>query len=1193
MRLKSIEIQGFKSFADRTVLRFGEGITAVVGPNGSGKSNISDAVRWVLGEQSNKTLRSNKMEDVVFGGTASRKRLGFAEVTLVIDNTERQLAMDTDEVSVTRRYYRSGESEYRLNNASVRLKDIHELFMDTGLGRDGYSMVGQGRIDDIVGTKTSTERREIFEEAAGISRFRYRKTEAERKLKSAEDNLVRLRDILGELESRVGPLKTQSEKAVRYLALAKEQENLQIGLWLHTLSNYKESLREQEHRIADARAQYDEIQSRITDLGDRIDVSGDELIRLSAESEQAREEATKWDERAASSDAEIAVKTTTIQLNEETVRRLRSEMEEAVSGASTISSDIEAKERDIAAKTLEIESIRDQLDQANDTLLHLISDSESFSSQIEAINAALGALTLQGADARVAMMAADTAIEEIHERTVVLDQAISQKQKIISDAAREREALAHDLDAAQETVDSCSNSLAGRQLLLDSRREKLDGLKKRIDAMLLDEGEKRRRAQILKDLESHLEGFGAAVKSVVQASHNGKLSGIHGPVSHIISVENKYAAAVECALGAAMQHIVVTRESDAKRAIQYLKSNQLGRATFLPLESMKPRSFKEAGVDKKAGFVAMAVDLVQADAKYSNVLSGLLGGIVVAEDIDAASSIGKAYAYRFKVVTLDGQVVNPGGSLTGGSLSKNAGILSRRGDIEKLLAKADELKGAAAKLNEEYEESRSQLDTMEAEIRIAQSAITTAQEDKIRILGEIKRVEEQIATAQGDLDRFAAEAGELKSRLAERRSEKESAQTHLEEVRLQSEEKQNELDRLSGGRDESFAIRKDWEDKINVFKTSIFEKERDIDVIRSSIHELNSFISGQADRRERMRSEIEALTHQNAEISSQIESLNQQAESYRRNAAQVRDSVSDLLRKRDELDQGVQAMRTEERNLSADREKINGELVRLEERKIAMVHKYDDTIQKLYDEYGLTRSEAEEKGTIPEDIPAAQRRLAELSGKIRALGTVNVAAIEEYKEVSERYEFLCAQVKDIEESRDQLNRLIEDLTKQMKSTFLDRFRAINVGFSEVFTSLFGGGSAELRLSDPENTLESGIEILAQPPGKNVSIIEQLSGGEKALIAISIYFAVMKVNPPPFCVLDEVDAALDDVNVNRFAEYLRRMSAATQFIVITHRRGSMEEADMLYGVTMQEKGVSKLLELNVSELESRMKLKVEP
>lgn len=1192
MRLKSIEIQGFKSFADKTVLQFGEGITAVVGPNGSGKSNISDAVRWVLGEQSNKTLRSNKMEDVIFGGTAARKRLGFAEVTLVIDNTERQLAMDQDEVAVTRRYYRSGESEYRLNNISVRLKDVHELFMDTGLGRDGYSMVGQGKIDDIVGTKTSSERRDIFEEAAGISRFRYRKLEAERKLSQTEDNLVRLRDILQELETRVGPLAEQSKKAAVFLEYSKEQETLQIGLWLHTLSRYKEALSEQEYKITAAREQYDEICSRIAVLDSRIDASADESLRLRAETENARSRSSELEESAARLDADIAVKNNTVFHNNETIQRIEADIRELESGGTTLAEDIASKNAQIAAKAAETDAIRLLLNQANEKLLDLIRDSDSFSSQIEQFNVLLSSLAVQASDERVALMAAETSMEEILARKGVIASSLEEKKKTLAALEEERRQLTRDLDAAEETIAECTNSLQGRQLLFTSRSEKCEALRKTIDTLTLDEGEKRRRAQILQDLENNMEGFGLAVKSVVQAADSGKLGGIHGPVSRIISVDRRYAAAIECALGAAMQNIVVENEGDAKRAIRYLQNNRLGRATFLPMTAIKPRFLKESGLDSCAGYIGTAVDLVRFDKPYASVLSNLLGATAVAEDIDCAVAMAKKFGYRFKVVTLDGQIVNAGGSMTGGSVSKNADILNRRGDIAGLLAQAEETARRIKAEKEKYQQQSAELETLQAQIRADQSAVTTAQEDKIRVLGEIKRVEEQHRLTASDAEKLRGETASNETRLSELRAEKERAESSLEQIRVRSEDNQRQMDSLLGGRDSFSSERQQLEEQIGAYKTQIFEKERDMDVIRSSIAELNTFVSGQDERVRKMRADMDSIRLQNETVSAEAEALRLQAEELRRQAKQTKSSAASLLAEGDELDKAVQQMRVEERTLSEDREKMNGELVRLEERKLTMVHEYDDTISKLYDEYGLTRSEAEEKGVIPADIPAAQRRLVELRSKIRGLGNVNVSAIEEYKEVSERYEFLSAQVSDIEQSRDQLYKLIADLTKQMETTFVDRFNAINAYFGQVFVKLFGGGTAQLRLTDPENTLESGIEILAQPPGKNVSIIEQLSGGEKALIAISIYFAVMKVNPPPFCVLDEVDAALDDVNVNRFAEYLRTMSEQTQFIVITHRRGSMEEADMLYGVTMQEKGVSKLLELNVSELESRMKQKAE-
>ncbi len=1189
MRLKSIEIQGFKSFADKTVLNFGEGITAVVGPNGSGKSNISDAVRWVLGEQSNKTLRSNKMEDVIFGGTATRKRLGFAEVTLVIDNKERNLDMDETEVSVTRRYYRSGESEYRLNNVSVRLKDIHELFMDTGLGRDGYSMVGQGKIDDIIGTKSSTERREIFEEAAGISRFRYRKLEAERKLKQAEENLVRLRDILAELEGRVGPLAEQSRKATVFLEYSKEQEELQIGLWLNTLSKYKEALSEQEYKITAATAQYDEINEKINSIQSQIDKSADESMRLSAQTEDARNKSAAFEEEAAKLDADIAVKNNTIFHNDETIERIKKDIDDVVNGGSTISAEIVLKNAEIAAKEVEIAAVRALLDAANDTLLGLISDSDVFSSQIELLNSTLNSLAVKSSDERVRLMATDTSSEAIRVRNETIDASLAEKQDISNKLNTEHSELLKDLDATEETISEYSNSLKGRELIFNSRTQKCEEIGKLINDLSLDEGEKRRRAQILKDLENNMEGFGNSVKGVVQAAETGKLGGVHGPVSRILTVDKKYAIAIECALGAALQNIVVNNESDAKKAINYLKTNKLGRATFLPLTSIKPRFFNEKGLDDLDGFVGIASEIVSNDKKYDDIISYLLGGIVVAEDIDCAVNIAKKYNYRFKVVTVDGQVVNSGGSLTGGSVSKSAGILSRTNDIKKLIEEADLIADKIKAETERYNKAKNELSVIEAEMKIATSAITTAQEDKIRVLGEIKRVEEQIELINSEVEKLENERSENLAKLDSLANEKSSVEASLEDIKNKVAENQLKLDELIGGRDEHSSTRKTLETQIGEHKTSIFELQRDIDVIRTSINELNSFVNGQDERVARMTSEIESITLANDAVRAEIEALTASAAELRINAQEAKASVADFLKSKDDFDKSIQEMRVEERGLAADREKINGELVRLQERKIAMVHEYDDTIKKLYDEYSLTRSEAEEKGKIPDDIPSAQRRLVELRGKIRALGSVNVSAIEEYKEVSERYEFLSAQLDDVEKSRKQLYELIAGLTEQMEKTFIEQFNAINSHFSKVFVELFGGGTAELRLEDRDNILESGIEIVVQPPGKNISIIEQLSGGEKALIAISIYFAVMKVNPPPFCILDEVDAALDDVNVNRFAEYLRRMSELTQYIMITHRRGSMEEADMLYGVTMQEKGVSKLLELNVSELENKFKL----
>ena len=1192
MRLKSIEVQGFKSFADKTVLTFGEGMTAVVGPNGSGKSNISDAVRWVLGEQSNKTLRGNKMEDVIFNGTTTRKRLGFAEVTLVIDNKDGNLPCDTDEVSITRRYYRSGESEYRINNASVRLKDIHEMFMDTGLGRDGYSMIGQGKIDDIVGTKTSSERRDIFEEAAGISRYRYRKIEAERKLAQAEENLIRLRDILTEVEGRIGPLKEQSRKATLFLEYAEEQQGLQIGLWLHNLSKYKDLLREQEMKIAAVRNQYEDINTKIATLDSMIDNSADESLRLNAQTDDVRRNAATFDEEASKFESDVAVYNNTVEHNNETIERIRNEIEELISGSATNEDEISSKRSAIEAKRQSIADEQSALDKINDELLGIISVSDGFSVVIDALSATLNRLSLELSDKKVSVMTSRSTAVEIKSRMSVIDSSLTEKQSTLDKLEDELKLLDSDLTECENTVEKCNNSLKGKQLLCNTRREKADGLKADIDKLTLQEGETRRRAEILKDLEKSMEGMGNAVKTVVEASKSGVLRGVYGPVSKLITVDSEYALAIETALGGAIQDIVAENVDDVKRAINYLKNNKSGRATFHPVAVIKAREFNEPGLDDCYGFVGMADSLVNCDKKYKNVISRLLGGVAVAEDLDSAVTIGKKFGNRFRVVSLDGQVVNAGGSMTGGSVVKNAGILSRSGEIKKLLEKADKIKDEITQLTDKYNNLVDEVAKMDADILIMQSAVTTAQEDKIRVLGEIKRVSEQIVTVKTDVDALKSEKTQSTARLTELNNVESVASVDIERINGEIAAAQSQLEEKIGGRDTSAAKRELLTLKVSEHKTRIFEFGKDIEVLESSINDIVGRSADRDVRVERLNTEIEEIVKRNTDIGEQIKIAAEKAAELRNNAENCRQSIADIIAKRDDIDAKIQQMRIDSRSAGEDKEKISGELVRLEERKISMVHEYDDTIKKMYDEYGLTRSEAEEKGKIPEDINAAQHRLTELKGKIRSLGNVNVAAIEEYKLESERYEFMSAQIADIENSRDELNKIIAKLKTQMEQMFTDRFNLINTYFSKVFTELFGGGKAELKLTEPDNTLESGIEIICQPPGKNVSIIEQLSGGEKALIAISIYFAVMKVNPPPFCMLDEVDAALDDVNVNKFAQYLRTMSDKSQFIVITHRRGTMEEADMLYGVTMQEKGISKLLQLNVSELESKLDMKQE-
>ncbi len=1189
MRLKSIEIQGFKSFADKTVLHFGQGITAVVGPNGSGKSNISDAVRWVLGEQSTKTLRGFKMEDVIFSGTASRKAQGFAEVTLAIDNVNRQLPCDTDEVLVTRRYYRSGESEYRLNNAGVRLRDIHELFMDTGLGRDGYSMIAQGKIDDIVGTKSSSERRDIFEEAAGISRYRYRKLEAERKLNAAEENLLRLRDILSELESRVGPLADQSKKAEKFIEYSKEQEELQIGVWLNTLSKYKDVLREQENKITLARAQYDDINEKTAQTDLTLDRLTERSQQLIVSIDEARRAASECEEQATRIDGDIAVKRNTIEHNNETISRINRDIDALKDSDAAVVAEIELKNAQIEEKNEQIKQTDERFADAQSRLLNLVSESDSFSQQIETLNLELNRIAAATAEHKIELMSSRASSEEIGTRTFNISSAIDEKSVVIGELKKELADLDSDLKSCDDLIGECTNAISGREILLQKRREKYDGIKQNIDKLVLDESEKRRRAQMIEELERSMEGFAHSVKAIMNSSKHGDLNGVHGTVSQLLHVDSEYAVAIEAALGNALQNIVMSSEEAAKRAINYLKSTKGGRATFLPLTSVRPRHFNHGDVKNCIGYVGLANELISCDSKYDVIASSLLGEIVIADNIDSAVSIARKFGYRFKIVTLDGQIVNAGGSMTGGSLSKNAGLLSRAGEIKRLREEADVIAEQIVSENERLKNAKEAVATLDAEILAAKGELTTANEDKIRVLGEVRRVSEQISAGENDIIKLKTEQKLLSDRLEELKKSAERAQTIISENEMKSAELTKQLDELTGGRDSTSQKREELSALASEISANSFAMKREVELLQNAVDELRQRMSGRTERSAQLAAEIESITKQNSNIEVIVSDLCEQSKQLRERALQSSQSVEKFAAERDEAEKDMQQLRLSERDRLSDREKLSGELVRLEERKSAMIREYDDTIRKLYDEYGLTRSEAESRGIVIEDLSIANKRLAELKSKIKSLGSVNLSAIEEYKEVSERYEFMSEQLADVEKSKSELLKLISQLTGQMQTMFVSRFEEINKYFSKVFIELFGGGTAELKLTDPDNVLESGIEIIVQPPGKKISIIEQLSGGEKALIAISIYFAIMKVNPPPFCILDEVDAALDDVNVTRFAGYLRRMSPNTQYIVVTHRRGPMEEADMLYGVTMQEKGISKLLELNVSELEQQMKL----
>lgn len=1186
MLLSSIQIQGFKSFADKTILKFGRGITAVVGPNGSGKSNISDAVRWVLGEQSTKSLRGQSMEDVIFGGTDTRRPHGFCEVTLNIDNADRTLNFDNDFVSITRRFYRSHESEYLINNVSVRLKDVHELFMDTGLGRDGYSMIGQGKIDNIISSK-SDERRDIFEEASGISKYRYRKTEAERKLAAAEDNLLRLKDILDELEARVGPLEEQSKKAEKFLELAQEKKQLEISLWLYTLNNSKDVLRAQESKIATAQQQYKDIESALSEFDALSEQNTAKFTAITSEIENIRAQIAASNEDIVKFEGEISVLNNDISHNKANIERLNSEKSGLEMSDSTAKQEIESKRNAAEQKQQQVDKLNAELASFENQLNGLLTDSESISRKIEEQVKVLNALSVKISDLRVDMTTSNTSIDEINSRREIINDLIKQNEeekiRLQSDLCETKNLL----DKTEDDILSLQNSVKGYELRLENRNAAIKELTEKSNELHLDIEAKKRRVQILNELEKNMEGFSHAVKEVMSFSEKGILRGIYGPVSKLITVDKKYSVAIETALGNALQNIVVESEADAKRAINCLKSNNSGRATFLPVSVLKARELKENGFDDVFGFVGIASDLVSVDKKFDSIIKYLLGGTVVTEDIDSAATLAKKYNYRVKVVSLDGQVINPGGSFTGGSLIKQAGILSRAADIKKIESEIVKLAEKEKENNENLQKETESAAEVNADIVAVKADLTNANEDKIRALAELKRIDDLLKNTQLTLDSLYSEreGGAEKIKLLNEKSN--SAAQQIAEIEAEKASVQSDIDNMTGGRDNISQKRESLTSDITSIKLQIIENEKDKSAFINAADDLEASISDRATRTAEIEAEIAAVDFKISQLGGDISAHTDSIENTKHKIETLNKSIADLMQERNNVEKAGVELRSSERERTLEREKIGGELARLTERKEVMLKEYDDVIRQLYDEYQMTKSEAENFAIEIEKPTDSKKRLAEIKSKIRTLGNVNVSAIEEYKEVKERYDFMSSQVEDVEKSRTELHKLINQLTAQMQEMFIVGFAKINENFTKTFRELFGGGSAELKLTDPDNVLESGIDIEARLPGKNVPSLNGLSGGEKALVALSIYFSIMKVNAPPFCFLDEVDTALDDINVDRFADYMKRSDFNTQFICVTHRRGTMEAADMLYGVTMQEKGVTKLLELNVTELEKKL------
>ena len=1183
MVFKELEIQGFKSFPDKVKITFDAGVTGVVGPNGSGKSNLSDAVRWVLGETSSRQLRAaGKMEDVIFGGTRRRSAMGFASVRLTLDNTGHTLDVDADEVTIGRKYYRSGDSEYTINGQVCRLRDVYELLLDTGIGRDGYSVIGQGRIAEIVAAKSS-ERREIFEEACGIAKYRYRKTEAERRLAAAGENLERLRDILGELESRVGPLEKESAKAQKFLELSEQRKTLEVTLWTDSVHRARDTVRQQVRDYETAQADYERFDGEAKAAEQEAEEIRMQAQQLTIAVERLNGNIRSITEQISGSDSRIAVLENDILRNEESIASLRSEIEAGKQDGAEADAALQ-RHRAVAAKMeAEGEKLAAEIDALNAELEQLADASNASGARKDTLRAEITDLTAKRTEAQVAQAAAEAAEETARQRLPALEQAVQEgtdqwetARQDLTDTIRYREMLT-------ENEKQLANVRSGLELKLKNRKAALDEADTAEQRLGRELDAARQRLSVLRELEKNMDGYQNSVKAVMRAAGARRLRGIIGPVSAILKVEPGCEVAVETALGAALQNIVVENEAAAKAAIALLRSDNAGRATFLPLDTVQPGVFR----GRLSGTARLASSLVQADARYDNIVSNLLGRIIVVEDINEASRVARDNGFRSRVVTMDGQVINAGGSFTGGSVQRSAGLFTRKQEMEELRIRAAKLQKDCLAAQEKTDQCKEQVDALQAELTATASEQITAANDRVRAEAEQKRLEAAAAQLETARNARRQEIDTLQAALADSRAKAEDAAKLQAELTAKIDRRTAEMSRIAEG-DDSFLTRQNaLAQDLSAKRLEQVTRQKDAELAYSQIAALEQRARDAAARRTSLEESVAALAARSDACRAEIADIRQTRADSQTTIAQKEAEIREATQKRLARQQAETETLARARTAADSREEMSREMARLAERKAAAESEYDQTVAKLWDEYQLSVSQAEALCVEFDSLPALRAQVADLRGKIRALGSVNVSAIEEYKEVKARYDALVTQVTDVEESRNELSRMISKLSAQMREIFTDSFRAINENFGRVFAELFGGGEASLVLEDESDVLSSGIGIRVAPPGKVIKNLEALSGGEQALVAISIYFAILAVNPAPFCILDEIEAALDDANVVRFAQYLRRVSDKTQFIVITHRRGTMEAANVLYGVTMQEDGVSKLLKLDLEQVDATL------
>lgn len=1197
MYLKSLEMQGFKSFPDKTKLTFEHGATVIVGPNGSGKSNISDAMRWVLGEISSKSLRGSKMEDVIFGGADSRKPMGFAEVSVTFDNTDPDNRLDApyDEVIVTRRYYRSGESEYFINKRAVRLRDIYELFMNTGIGREGYSIIGQGKIAEIISRK-SEDRRSIFEDASGIAKFRHKKTESERKLAQTEDNMTRVNDIFLEISAQVGPLEKEAEKAKRAIELLETKKKVDVQLWFFDTEKYRNDIARFETLYKQSSFELQLCEEAITSFENQRD-------HLMEVSQNNRYESEKLlTQIHVQTDANHKLEST-YRVNENDALHIQALIDASGDTKAAIRASIEAENKEIENHLAKIEEIKAEAkrkfkehDESEDEIARLEGEITRLENEIATAFGDMRALEAEEMQLKVRLSVIENAKSTDNDKNDTLLAEMQEYARIDDELSKNQKQVQRVVDDYNEDIAKSEEKIADLSENLQrslQQKEVLDGELTQKKLLLQST---RQRIDTYKAMDDQFEGYNNSVRFVMKSYSEGKLTNpdgtsvgkIYGPISKLISVDEKYVVAVETSLGASIQNIVVENESVAKAAMLSLKRNEQGRATFMPITAIKAPTISQELKDASGfrGFIAFADDLVSTKSEYMNIVSYMLGRIAVFDNIDNATEMAKALKYRVRAITLDGQQINVGGSFTGGSVKHSQSILSRAGEIKKLEEECKKIDASISKLSETHKSLTGDIERIELEVKALEdrkkiialmagsentklqqinakidankTLMDKLQEDYDNIVKMRERYDEDFATLTEQIAAF----DEKISAIAEIRSDKDVQKNELID-------KKDELSQALTG----IYIR------INELQKDIETENLLIEKSKEHIEALKADIDGQDEKVKEYREQLVALDAERkenreklaegeaalAELNAERARLEENGTEYEKKINAVNAKIKEKLESKDVLVKDNMFNENKLNNLKVD---------------------YDKLSSKLWDDHELTRNQAMELGY--EEITAEQRlEVAKLQtecrNKLRAIGNVDLDAVNKFKEIKERYDYMDKQIRDLTASKAELEKIIAQLDEEMKTSFIESFNKINENFNRVFVELFGGGYAELQLTDPEDVLNCGIEIKAAPPGKIIKNLMQLSGGEQAFIAIALFFAVLQVNPSPFCILDEIEAALDEANVSRFSEYIKKYTGGTQFILITHRRGTMESANRLYGVTMPEHGISKILSLNVADI----------